>query len=230
MAKHYMEVDDGPRRTKLVEVELPSNAHNKQGPRAVTEGPPERETPAAVINGKVRRKGKPQSFLADTGRNIWQYVLTDVILPTLKETVYEIITGGSERAIFGEVRRSRPGMTSYNRFARPGGGVTTTPSTNPYANPTTPRTVTRQARATHNFDDIVLESRDEADAVLEGIKTLVQTHGNASVGDLFALCDIESVFTDHQWGWTDREAVNIRIVPVRGGFMIRTPPTVPVSH
>lgn len=221
MAEHTMTVDDGGGRERRVPVDYPSNANSK--PPGDSKPKPEKEPIQGVISGKVRRKSSKSSAFAEVGKSVWQYVLTEVLMPSLKDTVYEMITGGSQRAIYRDDRPLRHGPTNYNRFQR--AGSPSAPTTNPY----TRRTVSPQTRSTHIFDEIILETRDEADAVLNSINDLVGQYGYATVADLFTLCNIDSQFTDGQWGWTDREAVNIRIMMIHGGYLIKTPPTVPIT-
>jgi hypothetical protein len=227
MAEHTMSVGTEPvgngiLREKRVPVSYPSNANNRQPPPG--EPPPEKEPIKPVINGRVKRKSRGASVLAETGRGVWMYVLNDVLLPSLKETLFDVVTGGTQRALWnGDMRPRGGGPTSYNRYSRPG-TTTTQATTGPYA----PRTISRHARSTHNFEEIILETRDEADAVMESLRELVKVYGYATVGDMLTLCDIESTFVDGQWGWTDREMVNARIVMTRGGFLLRMPGTVPI--
>lgn len=221
MAEHHMTVDDGGLRERRVPVNYPGNSNN-QKPGPPGEPKPPKEPVQPIINGKVRRKSNRSSIIVETGRSVWEYVLHDVLLPSLKDTLYDVITGGSQKALYKDMRPRGRGPTGYNQYGRP--GVVTTPSSNPY----TRRTVSPQARSTHVFDDIILETRDEADAVLGSMHDLVSKYGYATVADLLTLCNVDSVFTDGQWGWTDREIVNIRVALVQGGYLLRTPPTVPI--
>jgi hypothetical protein len=219
MAEHHMSVDDGGTRRKSVPVEYPSNSKKAQQEQDPPK--PEKEKVQSVITGKVHRKSRAGSVVAETSRSVLQYVMTEVLAPSLKEMLYDVITGGTQRAIYGETR-ARSAPTGYNRMSRPGAGGP--PPTNPY---TQHRTVSRHARATHTFDEIILETRDEADSVLDALREIIKVYDQASVGDMLELCNITSTFTDAQWGWTDlRDA---RIQPTRGGYLLRMPNTVPIA-
>ena len=58
-------------------------------------------------------------------------------------------------------------------------------------------------RSRHDFDDIVLDSRGEAEEVLSTLVDLVEDYGVASVADLYDLVGIESTFVDTKYGWTN---------------------------
>ena len=220
MAEHTMNVDDGGRRERKMPVNYPANSKNPP-PGAESDEKPARES---VITGKVTRRSHGRSVVAETAAGVWEYVLNQVLLPSLKDTLYDVISGGSSRALFGAGgARERGGpRTNYSRYSRPG----MAPS-NPY---TQTRTPSSHGRVSKNSEEVVLETRDQADAVLDALREIVKVYNQASVGDMLELCDIESVFTDGQWGWTDREIVNARIMPDRNGFVLRMPPTVPITN
>ena len=61
----------------------------------------------------------------------------------------------------------------------------------------------RGSRARHDFDDILFESRGEAEDVLSHLVDLTIDYGVASVADFYDLSGIESQFTDNKYGWTN---------------------------
>ena len=81
-------------------------------------------------------------------------------------------------------------------------------------------------KATHNFDGIILESRREAEEVIDRLGDLIDNYDAATVSDLYELVGITGSFTDDKWGWTDIRSAGIR--RVREGYLLQLPRTEPL--
>ena len=175
-----------------------------------------------VSSGAVRRKKSlrkqfSETFVAGDAKTAVRYVLFDVLLPAAKDMVVEAGSQGIEKLIFGDSRRrgSTPpqagptGYVSYNRYAM--GGRSSGPS----------RAISRQARARHNFDEIVLDDRVEAEEVIDKLFELVSQYESATVADLYELVGLASTHTDHKWGWTDLHGSGVS--RIRGGYLLDLP-------
>lgn len=213
----FMTVDDGAGRTRAVKVDYPSNSKKSKQEK------PEREVPDKVITGNVvtRKKhfgsGFFGGFVAEDGASVGQYVIMEVLLPAAKNMISDAVSQGVERMLFGNERpRSanggRPGYVNYS--ARSATGV---------VSETRNRARTREARTSHDFSDIILETRAEAEDVLDQLRDLIGTYEVASVSDLYALVGLTGEFTDENWGWSDLRSASIR--PIRGGYLLILPRT-----
>lgn len=87
--------------------------------------------------------------------------------------------------------------------------------------------MSRQARAQHNFDEIVLQSRTEAEEVVDRLFEVVSRYGSASVADLYELVGLSSTHTDNKWGWDDLQGAGVS--RVRGGFLLDLPEPEPLG-
>lgn len=175
-----------------------------------------------VSSGAVRRKKSlrrqfSETFVAGDARTAIRYVAFDVLLPAAKDMVVESFTQGIEKLIFGDSRRrgsttpqaGPTGYVSYNRYAM--GGRGSGPS----------RAISRQARARHNFDEIVLDDRVEAEEVIDKLFELVSRYESATVADLYELVGLAASHTDHKWGWTDLHGSGVS--RIRGGYLLDLP-------
>jgi hypothetical protein len=90
-----------------------------------------------------------------------------------------------------------------------------------------PRQMSPRARARHNFDEIVLESRQEAEDVLERLYDLVEQYGSASVSDLLELVGIAATHTDQKWGWEELRGAHA--TRIRGGYLLDLPEPEPLN-
>lgn len=206
---------------------------NSQTPRAREVSIPKEEPKKVeqITTGPVKTRKKPlgrrflDTFLAGNVGGVGQYVLLEVIIPAFRDVITDTISQGTERLIYGEGRSAsrrtgqRPGSSggyiSYNRY-----GSSTTPA---WKKPTEdPRpTLSRQARATHNFSEIVLSTRVEANDVLNRMGDLISQYGQVTVSDLYDLCGLSGSFTDEKWGWTNlRDAEPRRVT---NGYLLDMP-------
>jgi hypothetical protein len=181
-----------------------------------------------VSSGAVRRKKSlrkqfSETFVAGDLRTAVRYVAFDVLLPTAKDMVVESFTQGIEKLIFGDSRRrgstspqaGPTGYVSYNRYSM--GGRSSGPS----------RTISRQARARHDFDEIILDDRVEAEEVIDKLFELVSRYESATVADLYELIGLGSTHTDHKWGWTDLHGSGV--TRIRGGYLLDLPEPEPLE-
>jgi hypothetical protein len=184
-----------------------------------------------VVSGEVVRKRKSlrkqfsETFVAGDLKSSVRFVVMDVMLPAAKDMVVEAGSQGLEKLIFGDSRRrgsttpqSGPtGFVNYTRYAMGSASRMTSPQ----------RALSRQARARFDFDDIVLESRSEAEEVIDRLFDLVSRYESATVADLYELVGLASAHTDQKWGWTDVRGAGVS--RVRGGYLLDLPEPEPLS-
>lgn len=195
-----------------LDMEYPSNSH-KQKAKAEQEKKIEK-----VVKGNVVLKKKPlsrkvaETFLGEDTKSVGRYLLYDVLIPAAKNTLFDMVNNGLEMRLFGEVRGKRTQRDKNKSFV----------SYSSYYNKEQGRRqVSSQNRARHNFDDIVLESRGEAEEVLSGLVDLIEEYGMASVADLYELVGVTSNFTDNKYGWINLS--NASVSRVREGYLLDLP-------
>ena len=205
--------------------EFPPNSRASKG------GRPEDRKITPVATGAVRRKRSlrkqfSETFIGGDFRSTVNYVLLDVLLVSARDTIVEVVTQGIEKLVLGDSRRSR------GAAARPNSGPTGIISYNQYAAGShrqagPQRTISRQARSKHNFDEIVLTDRSEGEEVLERLGDLVSEYDFATVADLYELTGLPSTHTDFKWGWTDLYGSGL--TRIRGGYLLDLPAPEPVG-
>jgi len=90
------------------------------------------------------------------------------------------------------------------------------------------RSLSRRARATHNFDEIILDKRVEAEEVINQLFEIVSKYEQASVADLYNLVGISGQFTDENYGWTDLRGAGVTRL-TRGGYLLDLPRPEPLD-
>lgn len=210
---------------------------NSAKARARSEGPPQDEGPDRVeritsAEASRRKRGVARRFkeifIAGDPRTSLEYAISDIVIPGIRDTVYEAFQGGMDRWIYGESRRPRrygapsvysdnPPRTNYQSFS------TTRPPTSSGT-----RMLSRQARVRHDFDEIVIPSRAEANEVLDQMFEFLSRYGVVKVFELYEMVGIRPDHTDHKWGWTSLPGAQVRTVKGGRGYLLDLPEPQPL--
>lgn len=171
---------------------------------------------------KVKKKSDARKFadvfIEGDGHEIKSFLLTDIVIPGLKNLLYDAVTNGLSSALGLDLkrgeRRGSTGRINYGARSR---------DDRDYDRG---RRIDYRARS-YDYDDIVIPSRVEADDVLDQLDALIRRYHVARVADFYELVGVTGSYTDNDYGWTDlRDA---RVVPVRGGYMIKLPRAFPLD-
>lgn len=207
--------------------DFPSNSQSRQRPRRE-----EQQAVVApkkvdkVVEGVVVQRKKPlgkrmrEIFLGGDNRSVLEFVIQDVIVPNIRDMVFEAGQQGLERSLYGESQSFRRGIgprpgdprrtTNYNGVTR--GGP---------RDRSNDRQMSQRARATHDFGELVISSRPEAEAVLDGMFEYLNNYEVVPVSVLYELAGVSGQFTDNRWGWTDLRSTTVR--RVRDGWLLDLP-------
>ena len=175
-----------------------------------------------VVHGKVKTKSKSgmskitDVFISEDAANVKSYIVMDVLVPAVKKTISDIVRDGIDMILYGESRGRRNSTSSsyvsYRDYSR---------------SDDRDRFRDSRTRSGYNHDDIILESRGEAEEVLTRMDELIDTYGVVSVADLYDLIGKSCEYTDNKYGWTNiRNAEPIR---VRDGYMLKLPKALPIK-
>lgn len=172
-----------------------------------------------VVTGKVRTKKKNKIkdvFIAEDAANVKSYVFLDVLVPAIKKAFSDIVKDGIDMILYGSTNRNRKSSASGNYI-----------SYNEYSNKEN-RYVSSNSRASsvYNFDDLIYESRGEAEVVLDRMIDIIDTYDFVSVMDMYELSDMSAPYTANNYGWTNLSTADIRRVS-GGGWMLLLPKAKP---
>ncbi len=232
MSDSTMSVDDGGGRQQRVPVDYPSNARRLRGVRTEPDPPPPKRE--KIITGEVVKRGPGfrkrfmTSLLGEGGiEGAVDTFVTDILVSAFKGMVSDAVSqasnflrDGVDRALYGETRarrtvttRPNTGYVNYTRMARP-----SAPAYN---------TISARGRASHDFGEIIVATRGEAQDVIDALQELIEQFDVATVADLYDLVGITGEFTDNDWGWHDLRSATVR--HTRGGYLLVLPRTRPVE-
>lgn len=209
---------------------IPNNSHRAReqaAPKATSEP---KEELSKIISGKATLRKRPwysrltRSLIADDATSVGGYIIDDVVGPAIRNLIYDVITGGAARTLYGPTRAGGLRSTSTIR-----GGGPVSSIRNRYdklAEDGPRRGPTQEQRARHDFREVVLDYREDALAVVEKLVEYADRYGSVSVADFYTLCEITGSHADHAWGWRDLSATELR--QFRGGWLIDLPDPQPL--
>lgn len=217
--------------------ELPNNSE-----KALNSRPPEKRN--AVVQREVQHRqtlGKMlrDSFIPKDVEHAGEYILKDMIVPGLRDGVFDIlmgildmwrggVAGGGYRRSFGGYsgvpRIHQQQQKDYNQVSRIGSRNDRTYDVN---------------RSVKSYDDIVIpdyppseggmrRAEQEAEAVIAELKDTIRGYGVARVSDLREACKESSTPSEYNYGWTNLD--NAGYDRVRGGWLLILPKAMPIDN
>lgn len=200
---------------------LPSNSENKKTQEKNIQ---KVTTNKATIRKKSFGEKASDLFLSDDADSVKSYVLYDVLVPTIKKTISDIVTSTINMLLYGDnsapnniQRRNGTSYIQYSNYSKN--------NSRPVNN--NQRRGTYNRRAAMEFDDILFSTRLDAENVLNSLGNEIATYGLATVADFYGFAGVESAYTDNGYGWEDVSSA--RIIPSREGFIIDLPTPQPID-
>lgn len=168
-------------------------------------------------------------FIAADFNSVSRYILMEVLIPAVRNLMWEASSKGIERMIFGEraAQRRMYGSGSRTIYNSPVSRPIPYPSA--VGSPMAPRGLPvspNPSTSRYNRDEFIIATREDANAVLEMMNNIIDQYEVASVADLYDLLGVESSHTDQKWGWVQLGDVTIR--QTREGFLLDLPQASPI--
>lgn len=179
---------------------------------------------ASIVKGAVTVKEKSafkkmvEAFFLKDVEDVKTYLVYDVLLPELKDAIYNLINNGSQMWLYGNTSRTRrPGSSSnvarvsYNKCYDQ--GRPERPASN------------NMTRSSMKFDDVEFEDLADAEEVLNQLVDILETYQQVSVADFCEMAGIPDVYTDRRYGWLNLATAEVRRMS-GGGYYIKLPKAV----
>ena len=201
----------------IIKTEYPNNSENNK----TTETKARKEI-VPVTKGTVRKKSGFKKFtnamVASDGGSIKDNIINDIVIPTAKETISNIVKTAVDMIFFGEVRSDRKSRRRSDRV-----------SYRDYYDDRRERRYDRERyrRSAYDFDDVVIETRQKAINVLDNMEDMIDEYGGVSVAEYYEFVGVTANHTDYNYGWRDLRPAKVR--PVRGGYIIDFPQVVSID-
>lgn len=176
----------------------------------------------AVVSNPVKTKKKSfwdkitDEFISEDGKDVGDYIIIDVLVPAIKKTISDIVTNGIDMILFGgrgtKTTNNIPAYrVSYRNYYDQ--------RNNDYARP--------RVGQQYNYNEIVFQTRGDADAVLTSLRDIIVQYGLAKVADYYDLAGTDCSYTDNNYGWTDLRYADV--IRVGNGYSIRLPKPMPID-
>lgn len=206
-----------------------SNSDKNKEPKVVIEKKLEK-----VVTGEVVQRPRSnlrkfkEIFFGGDAKSTATYVAADVLFPTLRELLWDMISKGSGRLIFGEGGfRRKPQSQDYHPKVRYDQQYDQNPINVTYRDASRERVRLPDQPRSHQQsrqygDDILVSSREEADIVVEKLIDIADKYDTASRADLYEILGLASTPIDNKWGWSRLNGIEVR--QTRNGWLIELPP------
>ena len=175
-----------------------------------------------VVSSPVKQRKKSEFrkltdiFIAEDITSVKSYILTDVIVPAIKDAIEDIVhmllRGGNDNRGRKRVPASKVSYRSYYEQERDR-------DRRSYSD--------LRAGNVYDYDDYIIETRGEAEDVLSRMDDLIATYGVVSVGDFYDLLGVPGNYTDNKYGWTNIR--NAQVIRVKEGYTIKFPKAMPIN-
>lgn len=205
----------------MVETDYRPNSHKSK--ENESGGSDEKKKIEKIVSGNVTSKKKNEFrkfadiFISEDIQNVKSYIFMDVLIPSIKKAVSDIVTNGIDMILYGgnkpRNKDSRASRVSYSGYY------------NSEINRGAPSK--SSVRSGYSYDDIILDNRGEAEEVLSRMDELISTYGMVSVADLYDLVGITGNYTDNKYGWINIH--NASVVRVRDGYLLKLPRALPLD-
>lgn len=209
--------------------QFPSNAQSRRPERHAREVKNTDETPKVekvLVKGKVTRRKQTlgarfkKSFLGGEAQDVGNHIVFELLIPALKELALQMVNEGLQKALWQGRERPSSSRIGIGRPRQDYGGYSRS-----RLDDRDRRDVGRRTREHHTFDDIILDSRDEANDILDAMDDKIEKYRSVSVADMYSYLGVTPDFTDERYGWTKDTFRTAKVVSTRAGFLLDLPPT-----
>lgn len=195
------------------EINIDSPSFKKEVEKVVEKEKPTKVVKAEVTQKKTLGRKITETFTHEDTHSIGEYLVLDILIPAFKDCVSDLVKNATDLFLYGDARGRGESKkkTDYAGASK----VSYRSGSNEKMN------YSHNARASADFSDIVMQSRADAIAVLNGLKDRIEEYDMATVADFYELVGISSEFTDNNYGWTNLDSAYVN--QVRGGYIIVLP-------
>lgn len=182
---------------------------------------PEREKLPPVVkkDGVVSTKKSlgqkfVDAFISDDAKDVKSYIMLDVIIPTIKNTILDVI----EMIFFGNMNYRDSHSSRLSSRDRVSYSSVYKSEYNGRRSSSRREEPEYQENVKVDYRNIILRERRDAENVVNSMRERIAVYRQASIADLFDLIDVTSNYVDNNWGWTDERDIGIR--RVSNGYLI----------
>lgn len=189
--------------------EYKSNSHRSKEEKKQA---PDRKKTQAVAKAKVKKKSSvrkfTETFVSEDVSNVKDYIIGDFIIPLIQKTICDIFEEIPKTIFYGKSkgRKHTSDRLSYRSYSD---------------RDRRDRRYDEPRRSRFDSDDIVFDTRGEAEKVLSVMDEIMDEYDLVRVSDLYDLAGLSCPYVWNDYGWTNIR--NAEVVRVRDGYVIKMP-------
>ena len=182
--------------------------------------PPAERKVQKVTKGKVKTKKKSEAskiadiFVAEDVSNVKSYIFMDVLVPAIKKAISDIVTDGVDMILYGSTKKGKKDSTYV--------------SYRDYSNKDNRKSSSARVNSRFDFEELIFESRGEAEAVRDQMDDMIDRYGIVSVADMYDAAGLSAPYTANKYGWTNIR--NCEAVRVRDGYILKLSKPMPIDY
>ena len=198
--------------------EYRSNSHKSKA----EENKPDKNIQKVVTGSVKTKKNEGRKllgmFISEDAGDVKSYVVMDVLIPAIKKAISDIVTDGIEMILYGEKGR-KSSTRSADRV-----------SYRSYYNDSSRRDRDRDdyhSSRRFDYDDIIFNSRGDAELVRERMVEVIEHYGFVTVADMYDMAELTAPYTASKYGWTNIRTAEV--IRVRDGYILKLPKAMPID-
>lgn len=170
----------------------------------------------------IKKKNEIQKladvFLSEDVSNVKGYIFNDVIVPAIRDTLFDIVTKGAKMIFYGTkgssgIDKFTSSRISYRQYYDDNRRYTSSTE--------------ESLKSKFDYEDMEFASRSDAEDVLDQMDAMLEKYKRVSVLDLYDMIDVTAPFTSEKYGWTNlRDA---KIIPTKGAYKLKLPKATPLD-
>lgn len=172
----------------------------------------------------IKKKSGFGKFFADfvngDMKSVKEYLIFEVLLPSVKSTVSDAVSNGVDMLLYGESRSKRYSKSSSG----PKVSYNSIYSSDPRNKVSYE---TRSNASVTDFDGVLVDSRAKAEDILAEMYDVLEEYKMVSVADLYQMAGLIPKIVENEWGWF--ELSGAQIVRCRDKFLIKMPKPTPLN-
>lgn len=208
----------------------PANSHaskEKKDQTKAEKAPAEPKEIKSVVSksAKEAKKGPIKRLMgklfADDFDDIKTSIISDTVIPALRDMFFDAISGGLSMVLYGETYsghkyRKSKGYTDYGKISSVVGSSRERRE--------------RKNELSSSVEDLAFEYREDAVAVLDEIMDIMETYDMVSIADVYSLAGIPTQHTDNKYGWDNpTDIAKMKIARSGRDWVLKLPRPYPID-
>ena len=210
--------------------EYQANSHRSKELAAQEQAQASEKKMQKVVKGNVKTRSNDgrklaNIFISEDAANVKSYIFMDVLVPAIKKAVSDIVRDGIDMILYGESGgrdrgRSRSGdRVSYRSYYddrdRRGSRYDDD------------RRGARSGGGRFDYDDIIFETRGDAERVKDNMLDTCEHYGVVTVLDMYDMAALTAPPTAGRYGWMGLRYIDVQ--RVRDGYILKLPKAMPID-